>query len=326
MKPFDLAIAGEINLDLILYGLPALMPLERELLASGFCATLGSSSAIVAHNSSSLGVRVLFTTLLGDDALGSIALKCLAASGVDISHATIQESIATGVTLVLPHDEGRHILTYPGAIAEMTVASLDFDFLTQARHLHISSLYLQRGLHNGLPNLLRRLKLAGMTISLDTNDDPDNVWGTPLPEILPFIDILLPNESEICRMAGVADLDSAIRLFAEKVAIIVVKRGMQGVRVHQAGNTFDVAPIDVVPVDTIGAGDSFDAGFLRAYLLSKDLVTCARAGNITGALSTQMQGGTGAFLDRRLRDNFLKKHHFFELLEVAEYSPETLTQ
>jgi sugar/nucleoside kinase (ribokinase family) len=142
---------------------------------------------------------------------------------------------------------------------------------------------LQRGLlHDGLPDLLRRLQLAEMTISLDTNDDPNNVWSAPLPEILPFIDILLPNESEFCRMAGISDLNGAIRFFAEKVATIVVKRGIQGVRVHQAGKKLDVAPIDVVPVDTIGAGNSFNAGFLRAFLLEKVLAICARAGNITG--------------------------------------------
>jgi sugar/nucleoside kinase (ribokinase family) len=94
----------------------------------------------------------------------------------------------------------------------------------------------------------------------------------------------------------------------------VVKRGRQGARVFHAGASIDVTPIHVVPLDTIGAGDSFDAGFLRAYLLSKDLVTCARAGNITGALSTQASGGTEAFLDEARRESFLKQHRFLELL------------
>lgn len=83
MKPFDITIAGELNLDLILYGLPSVMPLERELLANGFQATLGSSSAIVAHNASSLGARVSFTTLVGLDEFGRIALERLQAAGVD---------------------------------------------------------------------------------------------------------------------------------------------------------------------------------------------------------------------------------------------------
>lgn len=314
MHPFDIVIAGELNLDLILYGLPAEMPTERELLAHGFRVTLGSSSAIVAHNASSLGARISLTTLVGTDDFGRIALERLEAAGVDTSHATQHTSVATGVTILLPHGEERHILTYPGTISEMTVANLDFDALTQGRHFHLSSLYLQRGLHAGLPDLLRRLKQAGLTISLDTNDDPEDIWGAPLLNLLPYIDLFLPSESEICRMAGASDLDNAIRTFSEKVPTIVVKRGRHGARVHHGGQDTDVAPLNVLPVDTIGAGDSFDAGFLRAYLLSKDIVTCARAGNIAGALSTQAAGGTEAFRDQPLRDSFLQKHKFFELL------------
>jgi sugar/nucleoside kinase (ribokinase family) len=314
MKTFDIAIAGELNLDLILYGLPAEMQTERELLATDFRATLGSSSAIVAHNAATIGARVAFTTLTGTDDFGRLAMDRLRAAGVDTSRTAQHRTIGTGVTILLPHGDQRHILTFPGTIAELTVADLDFDFLVQARHFHLSSLYLQRGLHTGLPDLLRRLKQAGLTISLDTNDDPDNRWGAPLPEVLPYVDVFMPNEDEICRMTCCADLDSAIRALPVTIPTIVVKRGRRGARVYEQGGAVDVASLNVVPVDTIGAGDSFDAGFLRAYLLSKDMVTCARAGNITGALSTQASGGTEAFRDKRLRDAFLAEHQFFELL------------
>jgi sugar/nucleoside kinase (ribokinase family) len=314
MKTFDLTIAGELNLDLILYGLPAEMQTERELLASDFRATLGGSSAIVAHNAATIGARVAFTTLVGVDDFGRLAIERLRAAGVDISHTTRHNTVATGVTVLLPHGDQRHILTFPGTIAELIVGDLDFDFLVQARHFHLSSLYLQRGLHPGLPDLLRRLKQAGLTISLDTNDDPENRWGTPLGEVLPFVDVFMPNEDEICRMTNCDNLDNAVRSLTVKVPTIAVKRGRRGARIYEHGRASDVAPLNVVPVDTIGAGDSFDAGFLRAYLLSKDMITCARAGNITGALSTQASGGTEAFCDPVLRDAFLKEHQFFELL------------
>jgi len=317
MKPFDIAIAGEINLDLILYGLPTQMAVERELLASDFRATLGSSSAIIAHNAATLGARVAFTTLVGSDDLGRVALERLQSSGVDTSHTIHHSTLTTGVTLLLPHGSDRHILTYPGTIAELTVADLDFDFLVQARHFHLSSLYLQKGLHAGLPDMLRRLKRAGLTISLDTNDDPDDRWGAPLWDILPNIDLFLPSESELCRMTGCSDLDAAIAALASHVPTIVVKRGSSGARVHSKGKDTDVAPISVLPVDTIGAGDSFDAGFLYAYLMGKDAITAARAGNITGALSTQAAGGTEAFRNSEQRDAFLRAHGFFELLATT---------
>src|SRR6185312_15766040 len=187
--------------------------------------TLGSSSAIVAHNAATLGARVAFTTLIGTDDFGRIALERLGAAGVDTSHAARHDTISTGVTILLPHGDHRHILTYPGTIAELTVAALDFDFLSQARHFHLSSLYLQRGLHAGLPDLLRRLKQAGLTISLDTNDDPDNRWGAPLPEVLPYVDIFLPSEDELRRMTNRTSLDDAVHALPVKVPAIVVKRG-----------------------------------------------------------------------------------------------------
>jgi sugar/nucleoside kinase (ribokinase family) len=314
MNDFDIAIAGELNLDLILYGLPAQMQTERELLASDFRATLGSSSGIVAHNAAMLGAKVAFSTVIGTDDFGRLALDRLREAGVDISHTIHDSSTATGVTMLLPHGDERHILTFPGTIARLAVSDLDFDFLTRARHFHLSSLYLQRGLHAGLPALLHRLKDAGLTISLDTNDDPDDRWGAPLAQVLPYVDVFMPNEDEICRMTGCSNLDDAVKALPVQPPAVVVKRGRHGARVYEMGRSTDVDSIRVTPIDTIGAGDSFDAGFLRAYLLSKDIVQCARAGNITGALSTQAPGGTEAFRDQTARDVFLKSHHFFELL------------
>src|ERR1700722_3817605 len=130
MKSFDITIAGDINLDLILYGLPQVMPLERELLGTDFQITLGSSSAILAHNLAVLGTHVGFVTLVGEDPLGKIALERLGESGTDLSRVRVaKDGTATGVTLVLPHGTPRHILTYPGTMADMRLSDLDLDYL-----------------------------------------------------------------------------------------------------------------------------------------------------------------------------------------------------
>ena len=305
-KPFDLAIAGELNLDLIFYGLPLQMETERDLLATGFVSTLGSSSAIVAHNASMLGLRVRFATLLGDDDFGRLALDRLDQAGVDTTDTIVEPSVTTGVTILLLHGAVRHSLSYLGSISVLTVSHLNRENLTQARHFHLSSLYLQTGLHCGIVDLMRHLKSAGLSISLDTNDDPANVWGPPLDDLLPLVDVFLPNESEICRMAGGRSLDEALPAFAEKLPTIVVKRGRHGCRIQHRGQITDYPGVAVNPVDTIGAGDSFDAGFLCAYLNGMDLGTCARAGNISGALSTLSAGGTEAFRNSTLRESFLR--------------------
>lgn len=305
---FDVVIAGEINLDFILYGLPAQIPLEREILATGFMATLGSSSAIVAHNLSALGTSVSFICMAGRDPLGRIALDRVAESGADLSQVLFHPELSTGVTVLLPHADKRHTLTYPGAMAKMRVSDLPVDYMCSSRHLHLSSLFLQHALQPGLPELFRTLKRAGLTISMDTNDDPEDRWGGVLSELLDLVDVLLPNEDEILRMTRTAALNHALDSLASRVPLIVVKRGSAGAVLQQGKRREEIPGIPVIPVDTIGAGDSFNAGFLHAWLRGSDPVHAAMFGNVTGAFSTQRPGGTEAFRDRALLAQFLAAH------------------
>ena len=307
-KSFDITIVGETNLDLILYGIPEQIPVEREILGSGFKVTLGGSSSILAHNLATLGTRVSFLSEVGDDEMGKIALDRLGESGLDLSRVVCRKDTGTGVTLLLPHGKHRHILTYPGVMAELTVADLDMAFLTSSRHFHLSSLFLQTGLHAGLPKLFDDLRAAGLTISLDTNDDPTDLWGGVLQALLDRIDIFLPNEDEIRRITGKATVEEALDELSPRVKLIVVKCGSRGALVQQGKQRDWVDPVRVTPVDTIGAGDSFNAGFLNAHLQGQDPLLAAAAGNVSGALSTLRPGGTEAHRDPNLRKVFLDQH------------------
>jgi len=300
-KQFDVTIAGEINLDLILYGLPEQMPVERELLASDFRLTLGSSSAILAHNLSALGNKVGFVTRMGVDPLGSIALDRLAEKNVDLSRVRrVEGGASTGVTMLIAHSSNRHILTYPGTMAEMTLQDLDLDYLTSSRHFHLSSLYLQKALQPDLPKLFRTLKDAGLTISLDTNDDPDDQWHGVLDELLGLVDLFMPNDDEACRITGKSDPAAALTELAKRVPLVAIKCGKNGALVQQGEKTWHVPTQPLTPVDTIGAGDSFNTGFLSAWLRNESPDACAAFGNRTAGLSTQRPGGTEAFRDTAL--------------------------
>ena len=318
---FDVVIAGEINLDLILYGLPAAMPLEREILASNFVTTLGGSSSILAHNLATLGSSVGFACTVGRDPLGELALARLRSSGVDLAHVKHHESLSTGVTVLLTHGDTRHILTYPGTMSEMRVDDLSFSYLAAARHVHLSSLFLQKALQPGLPQLFRRLKEVGRTLSLDTNDDPDDRWGGVLDELLDLVDILLPNEDELLRITRRPTVDQALNALSHRVPLVVVKRGARGATVQQGQQREDIPGVSVTPVDTIGAGDSFDAGFLHAWLRGASPSAAARVGNLTGALSTQRPGGTEAFRDAAFLHSFLRDHQSPETLPYLPSAP-----
>jgi sugar/nucleoside kinase (ribokinase family) len=293
MPQLDIAIVGEINLDLILYGLPEQMAMERELLATGFTVTLGSSSAILAHNLAALGSRVGFVTKVGKDSFGSIALARLRERGVDL--ARVVYGAESGVTLILPHGAQRHILTYPGTISELRFEDLDLDYLASARHFHMSSLFLQRKLLPHVPELFRRMKAAGLSTSLDTNDDPDDRWAGGIEEILPYVDILLPNDREAMKLSRATNLEAAIEHLAPKVGTLAIKMGASGAIAIRNGQRFSAPGVPVKVVDPIGAGDSFDAGFLYQFLKGSDLQICLEYGNRCGAFSTTSSGGTEAF-------------------------------
>lgn len=306
MPQFDVTIAGELNLDLILYGLPAELPEERELLAQRMMLTLGSSSAIVAHNLAALGCRVGFISRIGDDPLGQIAVDRLAAGGVDVSKVRrVDGETKTGLTVILQRQQRRNILTYPGTIFDLTPADLDFHYLADSGHFHLSSYYLQRGLTAHVGELFGKLKAAELTISLDTNDDPENTWADGLLEVLRYVDVFLPNARELKLIAGTDDFEEAMVRVAKLVPVLVVKMGEQGALAQRGSERITSPAVKVKFVDPVGAGDSFDAGFLSRYVRGADLRTCLEWGNRAGAWSTTQPGGTEAFRDREAMAAFL---------------------
>jgi sugar/nucleoside kinase (ribokinase family) len=108
------------------------------------------------------------------------------------------------------------------------------------------------------------------------------------------VDVLLPNEVELAGLAGTADPERAIVTLANGRTLVVAKLGAQGALAVLDGRPVRVAPPDVAVVDTTGAGDSFDAGFLDAWLEDRPIADCLRAGVACGALSTRALGGTTA--------------------------------
>jgi len=307
LPKLDITLAGEINLDLILYGLPEQLPTERELLAESSFLTLGSSSAICAHNLAMMGARVGFVTRVGRDPLGQLALARLQEARVDLKRVVqTKGATATGFTVILPHSGTRHILTYPGTMFEMVYKDLDLAYLANARHFHMSSFFLHRGLKEHVAELFRKMKNAGLTTSLDTNDDPENRWDGGVEETLKYVDVFLPNQREVCKIAGTDDLDRAIQRLAVRVPMLVVKLGPRGAVAVHKGKQIESSGIRVAVVDPIGAGDSFDAGFLYQFVRGAPLKTCLQWGNLAGAFSTTRPGGTEAFRDPKKWRSFVR--------------------
>jgi sugar/nucleoside kinase (ribokinase family) len=167
---------------------------------------------------------------------------------------------------------------------------------------------LQRALRPRIPELFRKMKQSGLTTSLDTNDDPDDTWKGGLREALRYVDVFLPNEREAQKAAGVNDLETAIEKLAEMVPLVVVKIGREGAIARRGHERFASPGLKVDAIDPVGAGDSFDAGFLHQYVRGAALQECLRAGNLAGAFSTTASGGTEAFRDSKRREEFFREH------------------
>ena len=307
MPNVDVSVVGELNLDLIFYGIPQELVLEREHLAKELSITLGSSSAIFAHNLALLGNKVGFSSSIGSDPLGEICLQRLGESGVDLAKVRRFAGKTTGLTVILPQRKDRYILTYPGTMYTMSVTDLDLNYVLGAKHLHLSSYFLQKGMRPGLVELFRKAKSAGLTTSLDTNDDPENRWSDDIQLVLKYVDIFLPNEHEACKLAKVDDLSRAAEVLSQKVPLVVIKRGSQGAIARRGTEKFSGFPPMVDSVDPVGAGDTFDAGFIHQFIRGAKTEDCLKFANIAGALSTTRAGGTEAFRDARHRESFIRE-------------------
>jgi sugar/nucleoside kinase (ribokinase family) len=217
---------------------------------------------------------------------------------------------------MLQYETQRRAFTYPGNAAGLRFEDLDLDYLCSARHFHLSSYFLQRELRTDIPRLFTVLKQAGLTISLDTNDDPWDEWSSSMTEILRFVDILMPNVREACRLADVDNLDKAIEQLRLKVPTLVIKRGAAGASAYRKDFQLTLPAVPNDFVDAVGAGDSFNAGFLAAYVKDRSLAECLRMGNLAGALSTTRVGGTTAFRDKAILSRF------FQELDLTASTPE----
>jgi sugar/nucleoside kinase (ribokinase family) len=301
-------VIGELNLDLILYGLPQELQLEREHLATDLSITLGSSSAIFAHNLALLGNKVGFSSCIGSDPFGEICVQRLAASGVDMSRVSRLAGKTTGLTVILPQRKQRYILTYPGTMHDLSEKDLDLRYVFDAKHLHVSSYFLQKALRPHLIEIFRKAKENGLTTSLDTNDDPADRWPTDIQLLLKYVDILLPNDREACKIAQVDDVARAAEILSQRVPMLVIKRGPQGALGFAGKEKFSAFPPIVDAADLVGAGDSFDAGFVHLFIRGAKFEDCLKFANVAGALSVTRAGGTEAFRDAKYRQDFFKKH------------------
>ncbi len=292
-KRYDIIAALDINLDIIINAENTDLQFgQKEKMIAGYNFEMGGSSCIFASQAARLGLKAAGIGVAGDDLPGSLMVDKLKASGVITGHLRIDSSIKTGVSVILCKNGDRAILTYPGTNDGVFPQDFTDDLLKNSRHMHIGSYYLMKRLKPHYGNIVRKAKSFGLTISMDTNWDPDEKWNGEIWEVLPYVDIFMPNENEAMAIAGKDNIQDAVEKFEGIVPVLVVKRGKEGAAAYSGGREYFCRSLDVDVVDTIGAGDSFDAGFVYGFLSGYDIEKCLNIGSICGSMNTTKAGGT----------------------------------
>jgi sugar/nucleoside kinase (ribokinase family) len=293
-RDLDVIVAGEANVDLMVLGVPR-VEFDKELLAQDMSLVLGGSSSIAAFNLARLGARVGFVGFLGRDTFGDFVEQRLRWAGVDVSQVRRVRQPKTGITIWHEYKGRRAGVTYPGCIARLRGSDIPSSYLRRAKHLHVGAYFFQEGLHPGAASAFRRARRLGLTTSLDCNFDPKETWDSGIFDVLRETDIFLPNDTESLHLTRCRTVEKAAGVLANLARIVAIKRGARGALVRSPQGVVSVQAIQCKVVDTTGAGDSFNAGFLSQFVKGKSLEDCARAAIRAATRAVGAVGGTAAF-------------------------------
>jgi ribokinase len=298
MPAYDILTFGDLCVDIVMTGQDVTPQFGQvEKLVDDYTLEMGGSCSIFACQAAKLGLRTEILGKVGDDDFGRLILRRMRESGVDTSRVAVDPALKTGMGIALCPPGDRAILTYMGTINILTPGDVSDELLVTARHLHHGSYFLHTGLRPGLPEIFRRARALGLTISLDTNWDPDDRWEG-LDELLPLTDVFMPNDQEALHISGEKTLEAAARRFLDQgVRIVALKAGSRGARIVSRAGTIQRPVVPVSGGDSIGAGDSFDAGFLAGWLRGLPLERCLEIGMACGRSVASQIGGVAGQLN-----------------------------
>jgi len=292
-KPYDILTIGDMCVDLIVTGddvVPQFGQVEK--LVSNYELEMGGSCNIFACQAAKLGLRVGILGRVGDDGFGRLVLRRLVESGVAVQHVKVDSSLKTGLGIALCQGNDRAILTYLGSLNAVFPEEVSDDLLRSARHLHHGSFFLHTNLRPEIPDIFARARALSLSTSLDTNWDPEEKWNDTLQNALSLTDVFLPNEQEAKCISQTTCVDDAIQYFQKMgVAITAVKQGEKGAVVVSKEERHSCVLPASSGGDSIGAGDSFNAGFLAGWLRDLPLDKCLQIASHCGKNVSAHTGG-----------------------------------
>ncbi len=292
---YDVFVVADLCIDLLFTGSVRPQYGQAEQFIEDYTVDLGGSAAIFAAQFAKLGGNVGFLASVGDDLFGRILMEKLHFLNISTDLIKTDQTTKTAVGLGLSDGHDRAMLTYAGTMLSVQPENITSELINQTRHWHIAGYFLLPQFWNFWKPFLQQLHKQRITVSLDTNWAPEGNWAQ-VREILPFVNIFLPNEEEAKHISDKDDLKEAGAWLAQRCDLVVIKCGAAGAIVFEKNQLqpFTI-PVELTEnltiADTTGAGDNFDAGFLRAWLLGKPLEQCVYWGIKCGTSSLRAVGG-----------------------------------
>jgi sugar/nucleoside kinase (ribokinase family) len=297
IKILDVIVPGYLFCDVIFTGLGSMPQLGEETFADSCHISVGG----VAHTArvmKSLKIRAAIIADLGNDIFSAHIKDFLAKEKLNTSLITYHERPMPTITVALSFTSDRAYVTNMKEIDSLGHFSEDPLYDCDARHLHIP------GLKEGLRSLklIDKAKEKGMTISLDCQWHPDIMQSSNVWNLLEQADVFLPNEREALFLSKKESISEALEFLRKKVPFCVIKRGRDGAIGSKGSEVVHVSAMPVKPIDTTGAGDSFNGGFLFAYLNGFGLYESIAYGNICGGIAVTQPGAEASFCTKEIKN------------------------
>jgi len=287
MSECDVLILADYFCDLVITGLPEPPRLGADLFGDGMEIAPGGPY-ILAAGLHRLGIRALWQARLGNDLFSRFILAEAQREGLDVTLFEQYDYPLRSLSVAFSFVHDRGFISYADVFPELSpetalaahrpgwVVNIPFNGSPRSRHL------------------VDLVHQDGGRVYIDCQDTALTLAEPGLKDLLGAIDIFAPNQSEAGRLTGESDPCRSAERLAQFCPTVIVKCGAHGAYACSAGKSWHSPALPVAVIDTTGAGDSFNAGFLAAAVRGEAFETCLRYGNICGGLSTTARGGAGA--------------------------------
>lgn len=305
MKKYDAIVIGDANIDLVVAGMSELPKPGQEVFVRNMSVHVGGGAALFSMALAKLGLRLAFNGILGKDGFGQYVRDHFDSYGIDTSYI-LSSSIGTGISIAINPENDRSFISYLGSNAELSLKQLQMDSVAMAKHVHLTG-YRGRRNHAEYMNAVREIRALGVTTSIDVGWDETGEWFSGIFELMGAVDVFFMNEVEAAHYTGLADIQDIVRHCTQYARHIVIKLGAAGAVAAIDGKLKFRSGFQVPVVDTTGAGDSFNAGYMYGFLTGKPAEQCLLYGNACGAMSVSKAGGSTGTPDRIALERFISE-------------------